>query len=225
MQLRNVLPGVLLFAATLTARGQTVYAGEQTIDKQAYKGLFLTLPLAERQVESAWEAHIRQYGRVNSARGTYRVTSADIRDVSPEPIYLTSQVKGNKKSTTVFAAFDLGATNYVTPGNGNYSAAETLLKNFAEQTLYNDEVRGAEETFNEAQRNHQKVVRRGETLLKDIEANKKEKERLLRRIEENAKELEQLEKDVETNKVEQTNALTEMDNRRKNVEAVKAKKQ
>ena len=223
MQLRNLLFGASLFLLTVAAHGQTVYAGEQTIDKQAYKGLFLTLPLAERQVESAWENHIRQWGRVNSSRGTYRVTSADIRDVSPEPVYLTSQVNGNKKSTTLFVAFDMGATNYVTPGNGNYSAAETLLKNFADQTLFNDEVRGVEETFSEAQKSHQKLVRRGETLLKDIEANKKEKERLLRRIEENAKELEQLEKDVETNKTDQTSALTEMDNKRKNVEAFNVK--
>ncbi|CCH00815.1 hypothetical protein FAES_2806 [Fibrella aestuarina BUZ 2] len=223
--MRNVLIGAGLFLATLPALGQTIYAGDQTIDKQTYKGLFLTIPMADRQVERDWEEQLKQYGRLTTSRSVYRVTTADIRDISSEPVNLTSQLKGNKKSTTLFVAFDQGGGNFIAPGNGNYSAAETLLKNFADKTIFNDEVRGAEESFNEAQRAHQKLVKRGENLVSDIESNRKEKERLLRKIDENAKELEQLQKDVETNKTDQANALTEMDNKRKNVEAVKAKKQ
>ncbi|MEZ0607335.1 hypothetical protein ACAW74_02415 [Fibrella sp. WM1] len=223
--MRNVLISAGLFLTTLPAFAQTIYAGDQTIDKQTYKGLFLTIPMADRQVERDWEEQLKQYGRLTTSRSVYRVTTADIRDISSEPVNLTSQIKGNKKSTTIFVAFDQGSGNFISPGNGNYSAAETMLKNFADKTIFNDEVRGAEGSFNEAQKAHQKLVKRGESLVSDIESNRKEKERLLRKIDENAKELEQLQKDVETNKTDQANALTEMDNKRKNVEAVKAKKQ
>lgn len=225
MTIRNIIAAVGILLTTLPTYAQAVYAGEQTIDKQVYKGLFLTLPLSDRQVEKEWEAHIAPYGRPTSSRGTYRITTADMKDISAEPVNFTSQIKGNKKSTTIFTAYDLGGGNFVTAGNGNYDAADKLLKDFANKTIFNDEVRVAEDGFNEAQRNHQKLVKKGENLVRDIESNRKEKERLLRKIDENAKELEQLQKDIETNKIDQTTAQTEMDNKRKNVEVVKLKKQ
>ena len=220
----GILSATLLLTA-LTTDAQTVYAGDQVIDKQTYKGIFLTLPLGDRQVEKEWENYIKPYGKVNSSRGVYRITTADMRDMSAEPVNFTSQVKGNKKSTTVFAAFDMGSGNFVAPGNGNYDAANKWLTDFATKTVLNDEVRVAEDGFNESQKNHQKLVRNGERLVRDIEGNKKEKERLLRKIDDNAKELEQLQKDIEANKTDQATALTDVDNKKKNVETVKAKKQ
>lgn len=225
MNFRNILLSISLLLVVMNTQAQTVYAGEQTIDKQLYKGLFLTIPLSDKQVEKEWEEFVKPFGRISTSRGTYRITTADIKDISAEPINFTSQIKGNKKSTTVFTAYDLGGGNYVSAGNGNYDAADKLLKDFAARALFNDEVRVAEEGFTESQKNHQKMVRKGETLARDIENNRKEKERLQRKIEENAKELEQLLKDTETNKVDQTTAQTDMDNKRKNVETVKAKKQ
>src|SRR5919202_819584 len=208
-----------------TTRAQTVYAGESTIDKTKLSGLYLTLQGDGRQIEKDWEDMLKTFGRLSASRGTYRVTNADIRDISPDPVNLTSTVKSSRTSATIFAAFDLGSGTFVKAGDSGYSAAERLLKDFASKTLYNQEVRSAELNFDEAQRNHQKMVRNGERLQREIEANAKEKERLLKRIDENAKELEQLQKDFDINKTEQETALTELENRKKNVEAVKAKKQ
>ncbi len=207
------------------AQAQTVYAGEQTIDKVKLPGLFLTVPIDEKSADGEWQQELRSYGRSSESRGVYRVTNADIRAISPEPINMVSQVKGNKTTTTIFTSFDLGSGNFVKAGDASYSAAETLLKNFAAKALFNNEVRGAETGLSESQKNHQKLVQKGERLQRDIERNKREKERLLRSIDENAKELEQLTKDSEVNKVDQTNALNEMDVKKKNVETVKAKKQ
>ncbi len=214
--------GLLLTTTALQA--QTVYAGEQTIDKQLYKGLFLTVPLSDRQVEKEWEEYTKAFGRAVASRGTYRITTADIKPISMEPINFTSQVKGNKKSTTIFTAYDLGGGNFVTAGTGSYEAADKLLKDFAARALFNEEVRVADDGFNEAQRNHQKLTKKGENLVRDIESNRKDKDRLLRKIDENTKELEQLQKDVESNKAEQATGLTDMDNKRKNLETVKLKK-
>ncbi|AQG79065.1 hypothetical protein [Spirosoma montaniterrae] len=211
--------------ASVAALAQTVYAGETTVDKVPLKGLNLTLSGDGRQIEKDWENQLRTYGRLTESRGTYRVTNADIAAVSPEPINLVSTVKSSRSSITIFASFDLGSGNFVTPGGTGYNAAEQLLKDFASKTLFAQEVRVAEDGFDEAQKAHQRMVKKGEQLQRDIEANAKEKDRLLKRIDENAKELEQLLKDVETNKGEQTNALTELENRKKNVEAVKAKRQ
>ncbi|GAB3569120.1 hypothetical protein GCM10027578_22970 [Spirosoma luteolum] len=208
----------------LNTRAQTVYAGESTVEKTKAQGLFLTLTGDGRQIEKEWESQLRQYGRVTASRGIYRVTNADIKDVSPEPINLMSTVKTARNSATIFVAYDLGNGTFLTTGAPGYAAAEKLLNDFAGTARFNEEVRVAQGGFDEAQKNHQKLVKNGERLQRDIEQNAKEKERLLKRIDDNAKELEQLKKDIETNKTEQANALTELDNRKKNVEAVKAKK-
>ncbi|UFH52618.1 hypothetical protein [Spirosoma sp. KNUC1025] len=213
-----------LFVSTLSSYAQTVYAGENTIDKTKLSGLYLTIQGDGKQIEKDWESQLQKYGRVSSSRGTYRVTNASIPAISPEPINLVSTVKSSRTSATIFTSYDLGNNNFVTTGSTGYSAAESLLKEFSNSSLYNQEVRLAQTSFDDAQKNHQKLVRKGEQLQRSIEQNAKEKERLLKRIDDNAKELEQLQKDIETNKTDQANALTELDSRKSNVEAVKAKK-
>jgi hypothetical protein len=213
-----------LLASPISTFAQTVYAGESTIDKAKISGLYLTLQGDGKQIEKDWETQLQTYGRVNASRGTYRIPNADISAISSEPINLVSTVKSSRTSATIFAAFDLGSGNYVTPGGTGYSAAEGVLKSFADKSLFGLEVKTAETGFDEAQKNHQKMVRKGEQLQRAIEQNAKEKERLLKRIDDNANELEQLKKDIETNKTEQETALTELESRKKNVEAVKAKK-
>ena len=213
-----------LLVTGVPTQAQTVYAGESIIDKTKATGLYLTLQGDGRQIEKDWEEQLKTYGRLTASRGTYRVSNADIRDISSDPINLVSTVKATRTSATIFAAFDLGSGNFVKTGDTGYSAAERLLKEFASKTSLSQEVRTAELSFDEAQRKHQKSVRDGERLRRDVEANAKEKERLLKRIDDNAKELEQLQKDQETNKTEQESAVTELESRKKNVEAVKAKK-
>lgn len=187
-------------------------------------GLYLTLQGDGKQIEKDWETQLQQYGRVSASRGTYRVSNASIPSVSSEPINLVSTVKSARTSATIFAAFDLGNGNYATTGGTGYAGAEELLKNFSANTLYQQEVRGAQADFDEAQKNHQKLVRNGERLQRAIEQNAKEKERLLKRIEDTDKDLIQLQTDTETNKTELEKALLDLESRKGRVEAVKAKK-
>ncbi|AKD55622.1 hypothetical protein [Spirosoma radiotolerans] len=213
-----------LLAPITSTIAQTVYAGESTVDKVKLSGLYLTIQGDGKQIEKDWEAQLQTYGRATSSRGTYRVPNASISAISSEPINLISTVKSSRTSATIFTAYDLGSGTFVTPGGTGYAAAEDILKNFASKTLYEQEVRVAQTSFDDAQKNHQKMVRTGEKLQRDIEQNAKEKEKLLKRIDDNAKELEQLIKDQATNKTDQETALTELDSRKKNMEAVKAKK-
>lgn len=215
----------LIFLCLLPAllHAQTIYAGESTVDKARLSGLYLTLQGDGRQIEKDWEEHLKTYGRLSVSRGTYRVPSADIGAVSPEPINLISTVKASKSAATIFTSFDLGSGNFVRPGDAGYTAAESLLKTFSAATQHNQEVRLTEAGFDNAQKAHQKAVRTGEKLQRDLENNAKEKEKLLKRIDDNAKELEKLLQDIETNKTEQATALTELDNQKTAVEAVKKK--
>ena len=216
---------ICLIGLSSAAHAQTVYAGESTIEKTKIPGLYLTLQGNGKQIEKDWEAQLKTYGRLSASRGLFRVPNADIQAISPEPINLSSTVKSSRNSATIFAGFDRGSGNFVTPGSTGYSAAEQLLKDFAQKSQFGQEVRTAEGGFEDAQKKHQRMVKTGERLQQEIEQNAKEKERLLKRIEDNAKELEKLEKDLEANKTDQATALTELENRKANVEAVKAKKE
>lgn len=219
---RLLLPALLL-VGLLPARAQTVYAGETIIDKKTLPGLFLTIQGDGRQIEKDWADRLKSYGRLTNSRGTYRVPNANIPNLSSEPTNVVSTVKSTRTSATIFAAFDQGSGNYVTAGSSAFPAAQQVLTEFAGRTSFSQEARTAENGLDEAQRNHQRLVRQGEKLQRDMEQNAKEKERLQKRLEDNAKELEQLIKDVETNKTDQASALTEVENRRRNVEAVRAK--
>lgn len=220
----NVTLLICLTGLSLSSPAQTVYAGETSVDKTKTPGLYLTLQGNGKQIEKDWETQLRTYGPLTASRGLYRVPNANIPAISSEPINMVSTVKSSRNSATIFAGFDLGSGNFVTPGGTGYSAAEQLLKDFSTKSLFGQEVRTAEGGFDEAQKKHQKMVKTGERLQQEIEQNAKEKERLLKRIEDNAKELEKLQKDLETNKTDQATALTELENRKANVEAVKAKK-
>jgi hypothetical protein len=203
---------------------QSVFAATETIDKATLPGLSVTLPIEEKYVSKAWEDQLRGYGRVNSSRGTFRVSNANVPAVSPEPINLTSQVKGSKKSTTVFVSMDLGNQVFASSGTPQYTAAETMLKEFGDRLTYEQTVREAEDLLSEAQKNQQTMTRKGEKLQRDLDNNRRDKEKLLKRIDENTKELEQLTKDIETNKTDQANALSDVGAKIKTVEDVKAKK-
>jgi len=223
MKFVNHLFVIFLFSLPALSHAQTVYAGESTVDKIKLSGLYLTVQGNGRQIEKDWEEQLKTYGRLSVSRGTYRVSNADISSVSPEPINLVSTVKSSKSAATIFTSFDLGSGNFVKPGDSGYNAAESLLKAFSVTTQHNQEIRLAEGSFDEAQKAHQKAVRTSEKLQRDLENNAKEKEKLLKRIDDNAKELEKLQQDIETNKTEQATALTELENQKNNVEAVKKK--
>ena len=218
----------MLISCLLTTTGvtiaQTIYAGENVVDKVKTPGLYLTIQGDGKQIEKDWESQLQTFGRVSASRGTYRVTNANIPAISSEPINMVSTVKSSRKDATLFASFDLGNGNFVTTGGTGYSAAESMLKTFADNTLYNQEVRTAQVNFDEAQQSHQKLVKNGERLQRNIDQNAKDKEKLLKRLEENANELVQLQKDTETNKADQEKALSELETRKSNVEAVKAKR-
>ncbi|WP_234733646.1 hypothetical protein [Tellurirhabdus bombi] len=213
-----------IFCLTQTAYSQTVYSSTEKVEQQSLKGITIDIPAEGKFVEREWETLLKSYGRVVTSRGgVYKVPAADIKPLSVNPVNLTSRISASKDKAKLFVAADLGSGNYVTVGSREYDQLETLVKDFAGRTLLNNELRAAEQSFNDAQKQHEKSTRAGEKLVRDIERNKKEKENLLRRLDENAKELEQLEKNVESNKTEQTNTQTELDNKKSAVEAVRTK--
>lgn len=225
-QFRPWLLGGCLFGTFLTQPviGQTTSAATEKIDQQSASGITLSMPIEGKFVEKEWENWLKSYGRVVAGRtGVLKVPSASIPALSSNPVNLLSKVSTSRDKATVFLAADLGSGNFVQSGSSEYTELESILKDFASRTGVNNELRLTEADLTTAQKNSDKLTRQSEKLQRDIERNKKEKETLLRRIDDNAKELVDLEKAVETNKTDRTNAATELENRKKAVEAVRVK--
>ncbi|WP_266365315.1 hypothetical protein [Tellurirhabdus rosea] len=214
--------GLLLPVAA--AFGQAVYSGTEKIDQQDVKGLTIQIPIEGKFVEKEWETLVKTFGRVVTGRGGIaKVPSADIKSLSPNPVNFLSKLSSARDKATLFVAADLGSGNFVTVGSPEYNELEKLLKDFAARTQYNNELRLAELAFTETQKRHEKSVKTGEKLVRDIERNKREAENLKKRLEENAAELKRLEKETETNKTEQTSVLAELETKKKAVEDVKGR--
>ncbi|MFC5408991.1 hypothetical protein ACFPMF_06720 [Larkinella bovis] len=203
---------------------QTVSSATEKVDQISLVGLSLSLPIDGKFVEKEWETLLKTYGKVATGRnGVYKVPSANIPALSSDPLNVASKVSSEKNKATVFLAVDKGNADYVKPGSAMYDQVETLLKEFAARTQINYDIKLADDSYQEAQKKQDKLVKQGEKLVRDLERNKKEKDNLVKRMDENVRELEQLIRDTETNKSDQTNAVKELDVKKQALEAARAK--
>ena len=209
MKILNVI--LLSVGVAFTSFGQSpTFQARQEVEKVQYDGVSASCVVDDKYVGKDWEAYLTKFGRVTTARGgTYRVAGANVPTIQAEPVNLISRVTNSRGVTQVFLAVDLGNNNFVSTGTYQYTEAENMLKRFMDLTLLNEEQRVADKAVEESQKNHQKMVKTGDKLVRDIDKT--------------TKELEQLKKDLEKNKIDQTSGLTDMDTKRKAVEAVKAK--
>jgi hypothetical protein len=203
----SLILGVLAIVST---SAQTVLPGKQDIEKASFEGLYVTTKIEDKYLEKYWEAYLKQYGKVNSSRGgVYRSSEANISSISSSPINLASRVSSSKGMSQVFIYLDLGNGAYVTQGSKGYAEAEAFLKKFAEDALLMDDARVAEEAMKESEKNFNKLIRKGETLKKDIEKTEKE--------------LAQLKKDLEINQKYVATSQTDLEAKKKTFDTAKAK--
>ncbi|GAB3335692.1 hypothetical protein GCM10027299_44940 [Larkinella ripae] len=203
---------------------QTVSSATEKVDQMTLPGLSLNLPIDGKFVEKEWETQAKSYGKVAVGRnGVYKIPSASIPALSSNPLNVASKVSTDKNKATIFLAVDRGNADYAKPGSAMYDQVETLLKDFAERTRLNYDIKLAGDSFNEAHKKQEKLTRQSEKLVRDLERNKKEKENLVKRMDENARELEQLQRDTETNKTEQESSSKELETKKLALEEARAK--
>ncbi|GAB3919352.1 hypothetical protein [Larkinella terrae] len=210
--------------ATQPVLAQTVSSATEKVDQISLMGLSLNLPIDGKFVEKEWEMQMKSYGKVTTGRnGVYKVPAANIPALSNEPLNVASKVSTDKSKATIFVAVDKGNADYAKPGDAMYSQVETLLKDFAERTRLNYDIKLADDTFNEAQKKQDKLTKQSEKLVRDLERNKKEKDNLVKKMDENSRELEQLTRDTETNKNDLASSAKELETKKQALEAARAK--
>jgi hypothetical protein len=194
----------------LASSAQTPVPGKQEVEKTSLDGMYVTSKVDDKYLERFWEAHLKNFGKVTTARGgVYKASSAMVSSISLDPINIISKVTSSKGTSQIFMAIDLGNSVYATQGSKGYAEAELFLKQFIDNAQLQDDVRIAEEAMKDADKSYQKMVQKGERLKKDIEKT--------------VKELETLRKDLETNIKEQGTSQVDVEAKKKILEAAKGK--
>lgn len=216
------LIGLLVISQPVLA--QTVTSSTEKVDQISLMGLTLNVPIEGKFVEKEWETLLKSYGKVTTGRsGVYKVPAANIPAISNEPLNVASRVTTDKSKATIFVAVDKGNADYAKPGDAMYTQVETLLKDFAERTRINYDIKLADDTFNEAQKKQDKLSKQSEKLVRDLDRNKKEKDNLVKKMDENGRELEQLNRDTETNKTDLASSVKDLEIKKQALEAARAK--
>lgn len=218
---------VLSFAAlllTLTAAAQAiVQPAFLDVDKQKRQGYAASTDLDRRVVEKAWKDKLSQYGRVDTKRDVYTVNFAKLPFLDQQA-RVVSQLNTTKGRTQIFVSVDQNNGEFVAAGHGQGAQVEQLLLDFMRQMDYEAQFRTAEKAYTDAETTSKDATRRGERLLRDLEANKKENERLLKRLEDNKAELLKLQGDTAQNRKDREAAAQTFDKQRQNLETVKSRK-
>lgn len=222
---------VFLFAAlfSISSYAQKIKVSETTeeVERITRTGLSTTIELDAKSIEKAWQKQLKNYGKTDNTKGVITVPVANVSAISSSPCRIVSMVKSSGKGATIWWAIDMGDAHVTSSGNSSaYKAAERVLHDFASQCYrddINEQIKDAEKALNTSVKNHDKEVREGGNLIKDVENNKQDKINLEQKLKENAAELEQLQKDIAKNKTDQAAALQDIEKMKKAVEVVRDK--
>ncbi len=222
--MRKVLLTGILFVASFVGFAQTILSGSEVFDKNRKEGFYMTINVEKKFIEKDWSLFISKFGGVAQSREVFNIASANIPDISPDPINLMTKVKKKKKvKTKIFVSFDIGGGNTISENNKSFKGVEKLLKEFYVLAMQNEDVRLAERDTDESQKNLDRVNKTGDKIARNIEKNKREKKKLLKSLEENKIELENLLKDQIANQQDQENARIALEEKQKAASVVKTR--
>tara|TARA_R110002124_G_scaffold14483_6_gene64464 strand:- start:834 stop:1472 length:639 start_codon:yes stop_codon:yes gene_type:complete len=210
MKNRNISFLIFLLLISGQLFSQSVFPGKSTIKKTDYFGLVLNQTIPEKQLAEYWENYLDTFGKAKGRRGVVTVDKASILRLSSKPVEIVSEVSSpNKGQSQVFIAVSVEG-KFIENYNGQtYNVVESILKDFAENATAKNEVKIADDLFTEAEKNHEKLVKKNEDAKKEMDKAEKRIKELQNEIEQNNKEIE--------------NSLTDLKNKQRALEVQKSK--
>lgn len=181
-----IMAGMVISSLSIA---QSVFPGKETLNKKDYFGLNLNSSIPQRYLEDYWQEYLKAYGKTHSRRGVISVDRANVPAISSEPVEMISQVSNARNMSHVFLAVKVGERFVADFTDSTYKATEDFLKEFASYSVLRDELRMAEEYYDEANKNHQSLERENERIAKEIERTEKRLEDLRKEQEINTADL------------------------------------
>ena len=211
----------------LIAQKIQIAESSETIENVSRSGLYTVIDLDSRQVEKAWERHLKTFGKLNSSKGYFILPEANVPQISSKSASVYSKIQSMPQGTKVWWAIDLGDSYASNASNHSaFSSAEKELHEFASECYKNDineQIKDAEKAHTASIRFYEKEVKRGEQLNRNVANNLAEKAKLEEQLKQNAIELEQLKKEIEFNKNDQAEGVKQMEKMKDAIVVVKEK--
>lgn len=155
-------------------------------------GMAIHIDLDKDEIKDDWKKRLKGLGKVESQSGVYKIESANMNEVSSQPVRVLSKIESTSKGTRVWISVNTG-TGYVKSGTGGHGNVKKYLEDFAKRMYKTDierQVTDAQKALETSRKNQAKVIGTGEQLQKDLEENEQEKIELDQSIEQNTSDQE-----------------------------------
>lgn len=230
----NLKSFILVFSWFLCSNNfilaQTSYVSSENelINKVQRTGLKTSLNFSSKQVGDAWQNYLKKYGKVSSRRNIYKIDAAKIPDISDRPIGIISKVdQQTDNSAYVFCSFDIGS-EYISVGDNRYQAAERFMNDFS-LSMYRDEyskeIADAENTFDDAQKNLEDLIKKEQDWDKNIQSSQKDIENMQNKIQDERNNITKLHQSIQDNQTTKREAAEKVERLRSVVADMKVKLQ
>ena len=214
--------------AVLQAQTVTIAPATEFIQTGDFKGIKTLLYLDEKTVVKEWKEFLKKYGKVESPKGgknTYTVAIARMPNVSFMPVVATSKIISGDGATTIFYAIKLDTAFITDPKHPKYPIPRDLLHDFGVR-MYREqvdrEIAAAEKELDSRTKKHAQLIRKGESLRRDVEQNKQNKVDYGNQLVKNRNDSIQLVRDIATNQTAQRQAQAALDAQRQATAGVSA---
>ena len=223
--MRSLLVLVLLISCSFSVFSQgkvDVYESDKKVDKILRTGIALEVALDRKFVKELWRKKLKEYGKV---AGDMSVEIATIPAVSSNNVHLISEVESVGKGCKVWVAIDLGDT-WLSKGSAAYKGMEKILNDFGNSCYRADiyeQIKEAEKNLEKKVKEDEKIIKKGDQLVNELDKNAKNKIKLEEEIKKNGEDKITLEEDIEKNKKEQEQSKKTVKEFRKQLDEVKLK--
>lgn len=154
---------------------QVIHSEKQIIDKVEYAGLVVNQKIEEKELAKSWEKYLSKFGKVKSHKRVYIMENVSLPSISNQKLTIVSQVSTPSKNLQqVFASFRIGTAYISNTSDEGYSGTELFLNDFTKYATSVENVRLAQDVYDNGEKNHKKLERKNKDIQSDIEkADKK----------------------------------------------------
>lgn len=208
----QLIIAILFLSQCMLAQKVKVEDGKETYGTNVHQGQFTTLELDKKEVTKAWDKYLKVYGKVESSKGAYKVSPANVPG-NPNSILL-SQINQTSTGTKVWLCMQVDSQDITIAKPNEYQTVRKMLYEFG-ITAYRDDINEqiveAEKALEIAVKVQEKKLNNGENLEDKLVENKNDKLDYEIRQKKNAEDFIRINNEVNTNLQEQRAALTQVE--------------
>jgi len=211
---------VFLGIYTLVAQTVTIRPVTEFIIDRDLKGIQTVLYIDEKHVTRGWKDFLKEYGKVESPKGTknvYSVALAKMPNVAFAPVVITSRITASNGAATIFYAIRDGDRFITDTTSSKYPIPRDLLHDFGVRMYreqVNREIEDAQKELDKRIRVNIQLVKKGESLQKDLEQNGKDRISYEEQLVKNQNDSIQLVRDIATNREQQQQTAQALEKQR-----------